>query len=301
MSTVLLFGAGASFGAGGIEPHAPPLGAQLYPALTRVYPSAWGALPADAAQIFIDQGFEAGMAYTWQRYSQMVSVLQKALGHYFARFYVRSNHTCAYRSLISGLGLRSASQSVMLSTLNYDLVLDVCLQVEQIRFGLRSGAEQITLNKPHGASNIFNDSVRATAGVMFTAGVSFSGGDVKAVPQQEALQRNGDPNSAIPPVLAIFMQGKPCQTSPGLLLSLQQEFKSAVLSASRIGVIGVHPHPVDTHIWQPLAQTHGEIFYCGDESAFSGWVAAHRGGAGSHFLGSRFADCVPSLVSALKD
>lgn len=300
METVLLFGAGASFGAGAVLPHAPPLGSQLYPALVRAYPNAWGSLPADAAAVFANQGFEPGMAFVWQRYSQFVSVLQKAIGHYFAQFQVQTHPVCAYRALVSGLELNSGKRRVMLATLNYDLILDTCLQIEKVDFALGNGAHPVIVNKPHGACNLFNESIQATAGISFTAGVSFGGGEIRAVPQLEAARRNADPNSAIPPVLAIFMHGKPCQTSPDLLLNWQQEFKSAVLSAKRIAVVGVNPNAADSHIWGPLSQTSGTLFYCGEQTAFEKWKSAHREDRPVQFVGERFADCIDPLVTALK-
>jgi hypothetical protein len=39
---VILFGAGASYGAGHVLPQAPPLGANLYDALAAQYPKEWG-------------------------------------------------------------------------------------------------------------------------------------------------------------------------------------------------------------------------------------------------------------------
>lgn len=120
------------------------------------------------------------------------------------------------------------------------------------------------------------------------------------VSQVEAAQRNVDPNNVIPPVLAIFMQGKPCQTSPDLLVEIQQDFKTAVLSAQRIGIVGVHPHHVDAHLWEPLADTSADLFYCGDGAAFSAWAKSHRTGGKAQVVGSRFADSVGDLIAALK-
>jgi hypothetical protein len=45
VAKVVLFGAGASYGAGGIVPDSPPLGWDLYDRLCRCYPDSWGALP----------------------------------------------------------------------------------------------------------------------------------------------------------------------------------------------------------------------------------------------------------------
>lgn len=44
-SIIFLFGAGASYGSGGIIPETPPLGFQLYEILEEIYPGSWGALP----------------------------------------------------------------------------------------------------------------------------------------------------------------------------------------------------------------------------------------------------------------
>lgn len=40
---VILFGAGASYGAGHVLPEAPPLGEKLYNALATQYPNEWGS------------------------------------------------------------------------------------------------------------------------------------------------------------------------------------------------------------------------------------------------------------------
>lgn len=44
---VFLFGAGASAGAGNILPERPPLGAELFSELLRLFPGSWGLVPQD--------------------------------------------------------------------------------------------------------------------------------------------------------------------------------------------------------------------------------------------------------------
>ncbi len=58
MDRVLLFGAGASFGAGGnCTLCAAPLGGQLYPVLVRAYPKAWARTSGRCGQSFRRSGF----------------------------------------------------------------------------------------------------------------------------------------------------------------------------------------------------------------------------------------------------
>jgi hypothetical protein len=45
VNIAVLIGAGASFGAGGIAPHRPPLGAELFDRLQKEFPDSWVSLP----------------------------------------------------------------------------------------------------------------------------------------------------------------------------------------------------------------------------------------------------------------
>lgn len=46
MSIIVLFGAGASYGAGSVLPSIPPLGSSLYQELSSMFPATWGSLPS---------------------------------------------------------------------------------------------------------------------------------------------------------------------------------------------------------------------------------------------------------------
>ena len=133
------------------------------------------------------------MAFMWANHSHAVSQLQKALGHYFAQFKVSTQSACAYRDLIVGLGLQSRTEPIMLATLNYDLTLDICLQMEGVKSRMFQGSETVVLNKPHGACNIFSESVKASAGVSFGSGIRLSGGQIKIVDNSEASERKRRP------------------------------------------------------------------------------------------------------------
>jgi hypothetical protein len=80
--TVVLFGAGASYGAGGIQPSTPPLGRDLFDELARQYSRSWGSLAQNVRSLFEDHGFEAGMEWVWQNLRRAPPVLHKYMGHF---------------------------------------------------------------------------------------------------------------------------------------------------------------------------------------------------------------------------
>jgi hypothetical protein len=71
VKSVVLFGAGASHGCGGIVPYPPPLGGGLYADLARHYPD-WRGMPADLKRQFEDD-FEQGMLSMVERYGGAVN------------------------------------------------------------------------------------------------------------------------------------------------------------------------------------------------------------------------------------
>jgi hypothetical protein len=122
---VFLFGAGASFGAGGTLPEQPPLGYQLYPILERIYPSTWGNIPKEIREIF-KKDFEAGMQLIHDRYGHAIPALMREMAIYFIQFrpYNRSTLYCRLLSDLRKLGLLSRA---LFSTLNYECILEFSL------------------------------------------------------------------------------------------------------------------------------------------------------------------------------
>ena len=90
MSNVVLFGAGASYGAGDIMPYNPPLGHQLFEALARYSPHTWGSLHDDVSKQFkLNSNFEPGMRAIWERSDQArpeLPNLLRDMAHYLSQF-----------------------------------------------------------------------------------------------------------------------------------------------------------------------------------------------------------------------
>jgi hypothetical protein len=83
-----LFGAGASTGAGDVDPFPPPLGGGLYDELLSQFPETWGALADDEKSVLGGggEGFEAGMKLLWEKYDERAWRALIDMGIYFSRF-----------------------------------------------------------------------------------------------------------------------------------------------------------------------------------------------------------------------
>jgi len=124
VSSVILFGAGASFGAGGIIPNNPPLGVELYPELAKSFPKSWGALPDDAKGQFASN-FEKGMGIIWDKYSGAIMELMRHMALYFAQFRPRQPGSTAYATLAKEIRQRKLENQIIIATLNYECLLEL--------------------------------------------------------------------------------------------------------------------------------------------------------------------------------
>ena len=84
MSTVFLFGAGASYGSGECYPKNPPLGFQLFDEL-----QGWGGVATTADENLRDtfkKDFEAGMAEFFRTRNTDITRFLREMADYFAQF-----------------------------------------------------------------------------------------------------------------------------------------------------------------------------------------------------------------------
>jgi hypothetical protein len=82
MSTVFLFGAGASYGSGDCSPNCPPVGPHLFPELQR-----WGGVAStvgDALRDKFDADFEEGMEEFFRTRPTDTTTFLREMAHYFA-------------------------------------------------------------------------------------------------------------------------------------------------------------------------------------------------------------------------
>ncbi len=298
MKSIVLFGAGASFGAGIVYPYAPPLGGSLFSELEAKYPRSWGALPADLTDSF-SSDFEAGMGQLWRSGSHAISRLLQEMAIYFSRFSLSTNRHDAYSTLIDQIQARGRLDDVRFSTLNYECVFEIALSMAGRRVNYfepdLAASSASALWKLHGSCNFLpHGGINASRGVTFGSGVTFGTGIRACDPGEVETYCNG--NTALYPVMAIYAVGKPVQIAPDPMKELQSSWTAAVKQADRIAVVGVRPRVEDDHIWGPLAETDAEIAFVGSVEAASHWAANYRIGRPSRVIGERFRQSVSQLA-----
>lgn len=296
---VILFGAGASYGAGDVVPERPPLGNQLFAELARCFRGSWGSLPPEVARL-LTENFERGMALLWEQFSPIVPVLMQHMAVYFVQFRPRMPGTTFYCRLVSAINEAGASGRVLLSTLNYECLLEHSIWHLNlpVNYGDFPNNDGITVWKLHGACNLLPVGVSATRGVSFTSGVSFGTTIRPAKDLNEVFEYCFGDNS-LPPVMCLFMPGKPIQVSAGSIGAMQEAWREKVMKADRVVVVGVFPNPADSHVWDTLANIPGELYYVGEKSNFEGWCARYRPDKPAKHLAERFDAAVEPLINLM--
>ncbi len=124
-NSLILFGAGASFGSGEVVPKAPPIAGRLLAALSRLYPNARGELSKES-QSSLSEDFEAGMVAIGDRRPHALPPLERSMASFFFNFRPRVNNL--YRELAQQM--KKYSWSGALVTLNYERLLESSLLEE---------------------------------------------------------------------------------------------------------------------------------------------------------------------------
>src|SRR5437867_3016553 len=117
---LLLFGAGASFGATPTSPCPPPLGVDLYDRLAEAFPGTWGHFTHMADQFRRD--FEAALdEYLADRATGAIFELDD-MALYFARFV--PDGADLYSKLLRALADRKLIAQTVFGSLNYDCIFE---------------------------------------------------------------------------------------------------------------------------------------------------------------------------------
>jgi hypothetical protein len=297
---VFIFGAGASYGAGDILPESPPLGFQLYRELARIYPGSWGALPEEVANALMSN-FEDGMQIIYDRMSAAIPQLMREMAIYFVQFRPASGRTL-YCRLIDVIRSLDILDRVLFSTLNYECVLERSLLAKQIGINLFQAIAEnadVPVWKLHGSCNMFATGIEATPGVMYSAGVTFDGGIEALLDSNDVIGRCLV-GTALAPVMCLYMRDKPLNVAPGAIKMLQSMWESSVRNSAAVFCVGVNPHVADAHIWQPIAEAPGDVYFVGGRTAFEHWQLTHRPNRSS-FIGDRFGACFSELTRTIAE
>lgn len=276
MKTLVLFGAGASYGSGDVSPHPPPLGNGengLFAKLELLGGVA-ASLPLEMRDLF-KSNFEAGMAEYYKYSHGSTAELQREIAGHLAQFIPRiTNEYCGILRLLG-------NSDVIYSSLNYDLLFELACTLEGLTpcYRVTSDERSVSLLKIHGSSNFWPS---MPIGSMKGITISDCTVDVQApivcLNQSETLLRcKADKGAA--PAMALYAEGKAVKVSPDFIRRQQAEWEQSVRDAANIYIIGVRVHTLDSHIWKPLGEAEGRVTYFGlpgDNPDFQVWSDASK-------------------------
>lgn len=296
---IILFGAGASYGAGGIIPEQPPLGDKLFSILAHQYPGSWGALPNPIKAAFSEHGFEIGMQKVHDNCGTSIPSLMREMALYFIQFRPHLNSSL-YCKLIEDLNRIHVLQRTLFSTLNYECSLE--FSVINHGFPLDYFDDQdssaVPVWKLHGSCNMYSLGLQVGPGIAYGTGIAFEGG-IKASLDTNEVVHHYLAETGLAPVMCLYMAGKPLSISPSGIREVQRRWSERVSTAQLIVCIGIRPVIDDEHIWNPLATSKAPLFYIGDETSFMEWQT-NFARSNVQYLASRFNEGYDSLITTIE-
>lgn len=299
MTRLVLFGAGASFGSGDVQPRTPPLGADLFTALQKLYPT-WRSIPENAAVAF-SEDFEGGMHRVIEHYGFAIGPLMQEMAIFFSIFGIPQDGDNRYVNLLHSLAGQS---DIVWSTLNYDCLLESAASrldraIAYFNDPMRDDST-VPIWKLHGSCNFRVGNIKATRGVKFSGtGVVFEGG-IEPIQPSEVKNHYGG-NTALYPAMALYAAGKPISMSPRVIQDAQGRWADHVNGSDKVLTIGVNPNPADIHVWDPIAMSPALVGFVGSEDSFNEWLAEYRPKLPSQYLGATWGIAEERVIGFLEE
>ncbi len=296
MVSVVLVGAGASFGSEESSQHTPPLGINLFDRLQEQGGIA-ALIPSEIKTLF-RADFEKGMAEYYEHADGDIMRFQRELAHYLAMF--RPSPRNVYLRLIQTIGTRR----VIYCSLNYDLLFELSAANLGLNTLYGTGCKEghIRLIKPHGSSNFWPDIPvgMIRGGTFRRIGRADIQAPIRPLNQEETLYRCRSEDS-VAPAIAMYAAGKAVKISPDYVEEQQRQWTLSAYAAKHVFVVGARVHPIDDHIWGTLSKTKANVTYFGfpnDLQSFVEWKSASRK-KNAYFVESDFAHCINVIRSRI--
>lgn len=297
MVSVVLLGAGASYGSEEVNQCRPPLGDTLFDRLHEQGGIA-ASIPNKIKTLF-RKDFESGMAEYYKYADGDIMRFQRELAHYLAMF--QPSQKNVYLRLIQTLDTRR----VIYCSLNYDLLFEQSAKNLGLNYlyGTERKEGYARLLKPHGSSNFWPD---IPIGMFKDCTFSRNGqadiqAPIKDISREETLHRCRVEDS-VAPAIAMYAVGKAIKISPDYVKEQQRMWARSVNAAQQVFVVGVRIHPVDEHIWGVLSKTKANVTYFGlstsDFQSFTKWKEKSEK-KNVYFVKSDFADCINIIQSRI--
>ena len=261
----VLFGAGASKGAGNCQPTPPPLGGELFAALCDEFPSSWGSL-STASVLAFEHDFETAVLELWEQQLPGNSRLIIEMAIYFSGFLPASDGSDLYAELLKTLIVRKLLQRTAFATLNYECILDHAiyqLGLKAAHFEPEPPKGNVLVWKPHGSCNLLPQvSIKNSTFIGVENFYGLYEGPVAAV-HPSKVREEYDSGSSLPPAISLYAPGKPTPVAQSFVETTREFWANWVDSADLIITIGTRPTLADTHIWDPILKSDSPIWYVG--------------------------------------
>lgn len=267
MRSVVLLGAGASFGSEVTEELRPPLGGNLFKCLEAAGGMA-AKLPCDLKQLFRDD-FEEGMAEFYKVGDGDTARFQMELAFYLSKF--SPSKESVYFDLLRAF----EGKKVTYVSLNYDLLLEraILKSGRSVVYSLQTGVNRINLLKIHGSSNMWPRAEGLGQNVFKNCDTDI----VSAIDilHPDMVSERFSPWRGVAPVIAMYAKGKSVRNCPEHVVNQQKMWARGLSRSSRLFIVGVRVVEDDDHIWRVIGEFTGEIVYFGrapDKDYFDSWL-----------------------------
>lgn len=294
MRSVVLLGAGASFGSEVDGVPRPPLGTHLFDCLDKAGGAA-SKLPEDLKDKFRDD-FESGMAEFYRIFRGDTARFQSELAGYLANY--SPTNESVYLSLLRFF----KGKKVTYVSLNYDLLLEkAILSLGQgIEYSLQTGANRQNLLKIHGSSNMWPRAGNIKIGRMTDCTTDIVA-PVDCIHPNKVSERLANWNG-VAPVIAMYAKGKNVRNCPEYVTHQQKMWHTALSRSKELFIFGVRVMEEDEHVWRFIGEFSGDILYFGgpdDKDAFDSWKKQYPGN-NAIFKGMYFKDSVDFLNNSAR-
>jgi len=289
---LLLFGAGASYGAMGVSPYPPPLGPGLFGQLRKSFPDTWGKVSDEVADIFDNNGPEKGMeALDDDAYGHRWDLVQliRDMAIYFSRFQIQDISQNLYCRFVQMYSDRILGREMLLSTLNYECLIEYALGhygIDTTYIGdVPESAARVL--KVHGSCNFIPQNFLAGGASMswtYKGGISTAPRFVHPNAVKQELHKAG-----IPSAMSMYTEQKQNPICPLVLKQLRTDFVKYCEAAKVIITVGVKPNPDDPHIWRSIADSSARIFVIADRESSNRWISEFGKGKAT-WIGDTFEE-----------
>jgi hypothetical protein len=274
---LLFLGAGASYGSEADTSIVPPLAKELFDELKKFEPNLWGKIPDKIADTF-RADFEKGMLSLAAEMPHALTVTQRSMAAFFYRY--APTPKGLYGRLADRIKRHNWTGAI--ATLNYERMLLLAMNGRGIATycGGPNVETKVEICLPHGCCNLFCESVAGGAAAVSMAGMNVTtNGPVVAVGHPDAFWHRIQ-NDAFPPVMSYFEPTKFTTSGANFIEEQRRRLTTFITEANAIAIIGIQVREDDAHIWDALAATNADIYYCSGKrgaTAYNDWSARKRG------------------------